>query len=216
MSPEATITRLVAPPGAPDRVVVHFDDQAMIEVSLEVVAMFGLTVGRRLTAGEQEQLTEADQFGVARAMALRYLAARARTTHEVRQKLRQVPFSEPVVEQVVERLRTLGYLDDRAYAQAYVESRLTRQGYGPQRIRRELLHRGIPAPVAEAVLATLAPSDDVAATARHLAEQRWERLRGEPNVQKRRRKLADYLLRRGFPGELVQKVVAQVSRLSDH
>lgn len=215
MPAEATITRLTTPPGQPDRVAVHLDDHTTFEVSLEVVAAFGLALGRRLTPEEQEQLAEADQFGTARALALRYLAARARTTHEVRQKLQQVPFTESVIVQVLERLKALGYLDDRAYAQSYVESRLARRGYGPQHIRRELLHRGIPGPVADATLATLAAPDAVTATARQLAEQRWARLQTEPNLQKRRRKLADFLLRRGFPGAVVQQVVAGVSRSSN-
>jgi regulatory protein len=142
-------------------------------------------------------------------MAWQYLSSRPRTTHEVQQKLRRHGVADRVIAQVVARLHDCGALNDAAYVHAYLTSRLSNRGYGPQRLRRELHQRGVNrALVTDAEQRDLNP-EDVLAAARAQATKRWPRLAREADHGKRRRKLHDFLRRRGFPAAIVQQVLAE-------
>ena len=75
--------------------------------------------------------------------ALTLLEYRARSAQEMRRALMQREFPEDVADEVVARLRELGYIDDAAYARALVSSTI-RKGSGSRRARYALMQRGVP------------------------------------------------------------------------
>src|SRR5262245_9135161 len=209
--PAGTITALTVQQHQPTRVSVFLDRVFAFGISQDLVCEWGLWVGRRLSVEDQERLRAAEQLLVAQTTALQYLAARPRTAYEVRQKLRRSGVADQVAEQVIARLQARGALDDTAYAHAYLTSRLTSRGYGPQRLRQELQQRGIGrALVEEAVQRDLA-AEDVLAAARAQAAKRWLRLVREADLAKRRQKLWAFLRRRGFSASIVQQVLTEVA-----
>jgi regulatory protein len=139
-----------------------------------------------------------------------YVGSRARTAQEVRKRLARAGFGELVVERVIERLLELGYLNDAEYARRYAESRFGAKGYGPQRIRRELRHRGVAEQETEAALEELLQTADPLEAAREQAEKRWKRLEGETDPRKRRKKLSDFLVRRGFSFDTIRQVTDEL------
>ncbi|MEZ4700601.1 MAG: regulatory protein RecX, partial [Rhodothermales bacterium] len=148
----------------------------------------------------------------ARRFTIAYLARRARTEHEVRDALRQRDFAGEVVDHAIERLKSLNYLDDADYARRYVDSRVKAKGYGPMRLRRELQRRGVAAALIEAAIAPLEASNELEEQALAQARGRLNRLRREPDERKRRKKLSDFLLRRGFDFDTISPVVETVLR----
>ncbi|TBH20098.1 regulatory protein RecX [Thermus thermamylovorans] len=83
------------------------------------------------------------------AYAVRLLAQRALSRARLREKL-LARFPRGEVEAALARLEELGYLDDRAFAEAFVASR---RKYGPLKLRHLLLAQGVPGEVVEEVLA---------------------------------------------------------------
>lgn len=115
---------------------------------------------------------------VARAVldqVVRWLAARARTEREIRDRLgrRQVP--EAVVERVLERLRRWGYVDDRRLAGDVAEGARAR-GIGPRRLRADLARRGVPDALADEAVRAAWPPGSQWDAAWELARRRWARL----------------------------------------
>ena len=75
------------------------------------------------------------------AAALRMLARRPYSIAEMRQALeKKFPQNEQVSEAIA-RLRELGYLDDRKFAEQYAYSLAQNRAFGPHRLRRELKAR---------------------------------------------------------------------------
>src|SRR5512136_1705988 len=70
--------------------------------------------------------------------AARLLEARPRSVEEVRRRLTRLGYRAPLVDEVVERLVELRYLDDEAFARAWVESRDRSKPRGEHALRREL------------------------------------------------------------------------------
>jgi regulatory protein len=107
---------------------------------------------------------------------------------------------------VVADLAARGYLDDAGYARHWVSMRSPR-GYGPARLRAELRTRGVAAPLIDAALATL-ETDEPLARARDAARRRLPALR-RGRSERVASRLRDYLLRRGFAGAVVMRVVRE-------
>lgn len=208
-----TITRLQAQSGDPDRVSVYLDGRFAFGVYRDTVLAFGLRKGRMLDVDEQRRIRAADDVLRAKAKALHYLGQQARSEHEVRTRLRRSGFAEPAIDEAIGRLRELGLVDDTAYAMAYARSRGERSGYGPRRVRYDLMRRGVPAPLVErAVASVFEERTDVTAVAMEQARKRWSRLAGESDPMRRRKKLHDFLLRRGFDHETVRQVLHELER----
>lgn len=206
------ITKLVTQHNNPDRISVFIDGEFAFGVYQDLVLEYGLQVGRVLSEAELQEIQVRDEVFVAKAVALNYLSYRARTEKEVRTKLVQKGFGEPVVDAVVERLYALHYLDDAAYARSFVSGRFKSRGYGPARIRGDLIRRGVDRPLIEDALGEVLEPEATYDVAKEQAEKRWTRLATEPDIQKRRKKLSDFLLRRGFSYDVVRRIVADVAR----
>ncbi len=160
--------------------------------------------------------------------AARFLEARPRSVAEVRRKLTGTGYRSSLVDEVIDRLEALGYLDDEAFARAWVESRDRARPRGEYALRRELQLKGI---AQEVILATLAARagfvaadaaspdaqpdrddqssagvDDTAA-ARLLARRSSSLLR-EADPRRRRAKAYALLARNGFAPEVCAAAVA--------
>ncbi len=132
--------------------------------------------------------------------ALQLLAARAHFRRELEIKLRQRRYPDEEIEAALARLTEEGYLDDRATARVFVESRQGRASEGRARLRSELIKRGAPDDAVDAALAELTPEDDLPA-AREAAES-WRRKGGADP-----RALARHLERKGFSRRAIVSVL---------
>jgi regulatory protein len=148
----------------------------------------------------------------ARALALRALAARARTEAQLRARLARAGLEE-AADEVVEWLRGLGYVDDAAYARARARSLLAPGRAGPRLAERRLLAAGVPAERARAAVAeaTAEAGAEEGEGAGELALCRALARRRAPDPEaldeRGRARLARFLLGRGFSGAVVARVV---------
>jgi regulatory protein len=148
---------------------------------------------------------EPGPYAVAQAIALRRLAARAQSRHELEQALRARKVPDTVAQQVLDRMAGVGLVDDTTFASAWVESRQQRRHLSGPALRRELQAKGIDRGTIEAALA---PVDDEAelAAARSLVERRSAAM-AELADQVRYRRLAGLLSRRGFGPQVIARVL---------
>lgn len=204
---EGTITKLQVQHRNPERVSVYLGDAFAFGLHQDLLLAFGLHRGRVLTVAEQEKMLAADAVLVAKARALHYLSHRPRTQQEIRRKLQEKGTPPEAIEPVLARLEELGYLDDAAFARQYVAARFRNRGYGPQRLRRDLWQKGVAPALIDVALAEMLDEDETYAKALAQAEKRWPRLAREADPRKRRKKLSDFLLRRGFSFDTIRRVL---------
>ncbi|MFN3974745.1 MAG: regulatory protein RecX [Dehalococcoidia bacterium] len=134
------------------------------------------------------------------AEGLRLLSRRPLTEARLRQRLARA-FPEEEVASAVERLKALGYLDDRRFAQMWSQARLEHRPRSRWLVERELVAQGVPPQVAQEV----AQGVNDPALARQCAQQWAPRLQGLPRATFLRR-LYSYLRRRGFGPSLARQV----------
>ncbi len=81
--------------------------------------------------------------------ALKALSGRAHSTGELREKLVRRAERAGDVEETLKRLKDLGYLDDRRYAESFAASRLANEKMGRARVVQDLRQRRVAPELAE-------------------------------------------------------------------
>jgi regulatory protein len=147
----------------------------------------------------------------ARTVALDLLARKPWTRQGLTGRLRRRGASPDVAEAVVAELEARGYVDDRAFAAAWAESRARGRSFGRQRLRDELRARGVARPLVEAALDRAFEDTSELARAQVAAVRRLAILRRRAPDQAARR-LHDYLRRRGYSGDVVRQVLRALCR----
>lgn len=145
-----------------------------------------------------------DVFKKAKGYALRLFKLRPRSCFELAEKMRQKNYPEDVIKKVTADLLAGGLLDDDIFARIWMQSRLKK--YGMRRVVRELADKGIPKEKIERLKETQQKDYDENEVLRGIVERR---LRIYHNIEplKQKRRLTEYLLRRGFGFESINKVL---------
>ena len=144
--------------------------------------------------------------------AAKLLAAKPRSVAELRERLLQGRYANATsVEEVIARLSEYGYLDDERYAVTFASSKVRQKPTGRRRLERDLSLKKVDrAVVNEALDAVFAETSEEELIDR--AVEKRVRLRGRPKTREEAKSLFDYLLRQGFPFELVSEKVRSASR----
>ena len=148
---------------------------------------------------------EADDAAAIELAAVRFLAVREHSRHELRRKLRGRGYDPGLIDGVLDDLERQQLLSDERFAEQYLEQRM-RRGFGPLRIRAELEQRGVADPVIAAALQRAHPDWEgllVEAAARKFGEQPGFDLR---DLARRGR----FLEQRGFPISLIRRHLERI------
>ena len=135
-----------------------------------------------------------------RRRAMDLLARREHSRLELERKLRTRDYSGAVVASVLDELEADGLLSDSRFAESFVRARIAR-GRGPNRIRLELIERGV------------AASEDALREAgcdwgRLAVETRKKRFgAGPPRDYRERARQARFLEYRGFTAEQIHNAL---------
>ncbi len=125
--------------------------------------------------------------------ALRFLGARARTVRETERHLDSCQYGEYEIDQTVERLKELNLLDDDAFAQEFVRTRLATKPVSRAHLRQQLITHETEAGAIERALAQVDEADEMrsaAAIAEKYARQYTRLPEHERNEMVLRRLLA--------------------------
>jgi regulatory protein len=151
--------------------------------------------------------SSADPAERARAICLRLLTGTPRTRRQLADALRKREIPEDVAEEVLSRFEEVGLIDDGAFADAWVESRHHGRGLARRALARELRTKGVDSALIDEAVGRL-DTEQEEATARELVERKLRATRGLDR-DKRLRRLAGMLARKGYPEGMALRVVRQ-------
>ncbi|WP_407836952.1 recombination regulator RecX [Streptomyces sp. DSM 116496] len=160
--------------------------------------------GREGREGRQELPPQSPEEQ-ARAICLRLLTGMPRTRRQLADALAKRDIPEEVSEQVLSRFEEVGLIDDAAFAGAWVESRHRGRGLARRALAQELRTKGVAPTLVQEALEQL-DSDQEEDTARELVERKLRATRGLER-DKRIRRLAGMLARKGYPEGMALRVV---------
>jgi regulatory protein len=131
--------------------------------------------------------------------ALRLLTVRSRSRKELEQRLVAEKFSKKEAERVLDRLTDAGLIDDRKFAVDRARAMGKGKGWGPRKLRADLLRRGIAAEAVDEAISQAYGTQSCTQVMKRLVKKRFG---GEVLTHKADRKAKGkaqrYLLGRGF------------------
>ncbi|MEU8849103.1 recombination regulator RecX [Streptomyces sp. NPDC048564] len=149
----------------------------------------------------------ADPVEQARAICLRLLTGTPRTRKQLADALRKREIPDEAAEEVLSRFEEVGLINDSAFADAWVESRHHGRGLARRALAQELRTKGVDSTLIDAAVSQL-DSEQEETTARELVARKLRSTRGLDR-DKRLRRLAGMLARKGYPEGLALRVVRQ-------
>jgi regulatory protein len=154
---------------------------------------------------DPKELSPEEAWKKAKEICFALLAARPRTTEELRQALRRKGFDEELRETLLGKLDNAKLIDDAAFAEQWVRSRHTYQGLSRSALVAELKRKGVDSEVA----AQAAGEIDRESEEQRARELVRKRLRSMTSLdeQTATRRLLGMLARKGYPQGLSYAVV---------
>ena len=149
----------------------------------------------------------------ARRIALDALSRAARTRGQLEALLQRKGIAAEPAAAVLDRFEEVGLIDDRDYAETFVEARHRVRGQGGRALSMELRRRGVAGDVIAEAVGGLDPEREFE-TACRIAQSRYERMPAvSPEVKVRR--LVGFLARKGYSGAIVTRAVRHVIDTAD-
>ncbi|MEU6381211.1 recombination regulator RecX [Streptomyces sp. NPDC046909] len=141
----------------------------------------------------------------ARAICLRLLTGTPRTRKQLADALSKKGIPDEAAEEVLSRFEEVGLINDSAFADAWVESRHHGRGLARRALVQELRTKGVDSTLIDAAVSQL-DSEQEETTARELVARKLRSTRGLDR-DKRLRRLAGMLARKGYPEGMALRVV---------
>ncbi len=197
------------------RYSIFVDGDFVIGIGEKVVVELGLRVGASMTAERLAETASAEERRRALDNAARMLESRPRSTREIRDRLKQKGYEEPVIEYVAETLTRNGLIDDAQFAAAWVDARSRSRPGGVRKLRTDLMLKGVAKETIDEAVSGVTEEDEVAMASQLLAKK----ARALPDDPEARRaetqRLAGFLQRRGFGWSVVKQALAALGAGSE-
>jgi regulatory protein len=192
-----------------NRVNIYLDNRFAFGLAKEVLVDFSLSEGQELTEEEIDKILEKDQKVKALQKCFRWLSIRARSEKELENKLKEKGFASKIIKQTIERIKELGYLNDKEFARLFVEMRKTGRPKGKFFIRRDLKQKGISEDIIKETLTKFYSEKEEKELALSLAKKKIKSYGHIPN-EKIYQKLANFLASRGFGWPVIKEVLDKI------
>ncbi|WP_422657226.1 regulatory protein RecX [Paenibacillus sp. EC2-1] len=183
--------------------LIRFGQYSM-SVHEDIMIKYRLMKGAVFQKEELEEIVVADERQQAYVEALRFLERKPRTEKEIAQRLGQKGMTADGIEKTIERLQQERLVDDELYAKQWAEQRITKQKKGRMWVRQELRQKGIDSELIVEALNEVNEEDEFY-SAYLIGKKKWQQIKGD--ALERKRKTGAFLMRRGFTGEQVRKVI---------
>ena len=137
-----------------------------------------------------------------------YCSYQDRCHQELQEKLRPFLLSEAEKDTLIVHLIQENYLNEERFARSFARGKHRIKFWGKNRIVNELKQRAISQPNIKLALQEIT-DEEYQETFDKQTERLWESIR-EINVQKKKKKFCDYLLRKGWESNLVYEKMKEL------
>lgn len=186
-----------------DRYSIFVDSKYAFSLSENELMNSGLRIGREYTQPELDELVQTAVLDKAYMRALDLLSRRARSEWELRDYLRRKDYDQEVINSTMSRLEKAGYVDDLAFARAWIDNRRLLKSISRRKLWQELKQKRIADDIIEEALAE--DETDEAKVLQDLIAKKRQQSRYQD-----KEKLLAFLMRQGYQYDDVRSAMAEL------
>jgi regulatory protein len=143
--------------------------------------------------------------------AVNLLTYKPRSIEELRERLLEKDWTnEEIVDEIIEKLKFYGYLNDASFAKTFAASQIRQKPVGKRVLKQKLAQKKLDKETVEEALERVLEETPEAEIIERAIEKRL-RLKGRPETREETKKFYDYLLRQGFSYDLVSSKMRELN-----
>lgn len=185
---------------------IYVDDCFSLGVHEDVLVKNNLQVGMEVNDAFIQDVLMAEEESKTINYCLNRLSYRQRSEKELRISMKRKEYTDDNIETAIEYCKEHGYIDDLKFAQSFVNDKINLNKYGPERIKYDLMLKGISRDIVDEVL--VLDRDEQLDIAREVANKKKSSYKND-NKRDVYRKLSSFLQRKGFTYDIISKVVRE-------
>lgn len=174
-----------------DRYSIYGDGKYIFSLSENELLNLALKIGQEFNKDELEELRQKAVLDKAFDRALNLISRRRRSSWEMQQYLKQKDYDNQTIETILNMLSIKGYLDDAAFAEAWVNSRRLLKNTSKRRLQQELQAKRVPDEIIQQALEN-DEADELEVLKELIAKKRTQ------TRYQDKEKLMGYLVRQGY------------------
>lgn len=186
------------------RVNINLDGSFGFGLDLENFMKLQLKVNQDLTQSEVNEIIKKADFQKSLDKLISYAMLRPRSEKEIKDYFRRKETAESIQEELFNRLKRLGLLDDLKFTQWWVRQRLEFKNKSKKDITFELRQKGIATNVIKNVLDD-SDIDEVKIAKELIAKKSYKWQKYDEKIKKQ--KISQYLVGKGFDWNIVNDVL---------
>lgn len=199
------ITALEPQTNNPDRINIFVDGKFLLGIYGLLMYQLDLRIGQELSNEQIEHLKREETVQQAVERAMGFLALRPRSREEVRRYLRRKDTPVDLIDTIIQRLDKLELVNDRDFANFWVESRDRFSPRGARALRSELRQKGVEREVVEELVSGENDEERIQEAARKKALSLVRQ--SSIDYATFARRLGSFLQRRGFNYDITTRTV---------
>jgi regulatory protein len=180
------------------------DNQFLVGVSAATLTKLDLKKGVEITPFLFDQIIDLEKECVARDYFFRILSRRDHSRKELKDKAFKKGYSGNFIDLLLDEFEQKEYINDHKFALKYTADKFEFNNWGPYKIRTQLFKKGISKPVAEECIQAVFGDAAIKESMMDLVQKKKKRYQREP-IEKRRKKIFDFLMRKGYNSEDILK-----------
>ena len=196
---------------AKDKIAVFIDNSYSFTISEEDYISLNLYEEKDLDEEQINNIRQNVNYRAAKGEAIKFISYKFRSGKEVSNKLSEEGYEMEVMENVIDELTAMGYINDKIFAQKYIFDRSKLKPKSTKLLKLELGARGINSDVIDEVLNDYEVDDKTVAES--LARKKFNKY--DMSDDKVIRKIQSFLQHRGFDYEVINKIVKQLKENKD-
>lgn len=186
----------------PNRYSVFVDGSYSFSLSGDALLASRLVSGQELSAHDVDCFKKRSSDDKALGLSLAYVSRRMRSKGELSDYFRRKQYTPELIEQIVAKLENLGLVDDKVFAQRWVENRRMLKASSTKKLQLELRQKKIADDIIQVVLAE--DETDELQILRDLVVKKRRQTKYRDN-----QKLMVYLAGQGFRYDDIKAVFAE-------
>lgn len=204
-----TITKIEKQVNNQKRYSIYIDEKFAFGVSEEDLIYFKLKENSEITEQRYNYIMEYVIYTKAKDKAYKFLGYKARSEKEVRDKLTKENYPQEIIDRIIELFKHYNYINDENYTKAYINNRIKFKPRAKRMLKYELAQKGIDSDTIENIIDS--SNIDETDIAINLLQKK---LKNKKDIeQKEKQRIYNYMLRRGFDYETINKAFKEVLNL---
>lgn len=197
----------------PERVNIYLDGKFWKSVSKEVAVSLNLQEELKVESKDLERIVLSEEKKKAIDYSMKLLGFRSRSVKELENRLGKAGFSQDTLIMTIDYLKEQGYLNDAAFANMWIDERLRLKSLGRNRLRQELIEKGIDKKIIDEQLSNYSDENELE-HALSCARKKYEKARNL-DPKKSRQRIYQFLLYKGFDSAVAAEVVGKISSMDN-